>query len=122
MSIHQVIIVIKDIPTSELIQISVKAGMEIMNQFDPSRSNYSGSNEHNLFNKDYNAWIETNCEQKIYVVEDERELKEIDFLCNLEGAPTNFITNANSNKILVIGPFDSNRLNYFTKNCTSLVY
>ena len=118
MSVHQAIVVVKGQSPMDLVRMSVRAGMEIMNQFDPTRSSYAGTNEHKLFKKDFDEWVDSGCEQKLFVADESELLDEIEYYCNLEGAPTNFITD-NQTKIMVIGPYNSDRLKYFTQNCTS---
>lgn len=120
MSVHQAIIVLEDLSFKEVIQAGVRAGMEILAQFDPNRSAYSGDFTRKLFEKDYAEWCETGCEQKIFSVSSTDALEEVEFHCNMEGTPTNFITGEGSDKILVIGPFDSNRLNFYTQNCKQI--
>jgi hypothetical protein len=119
MSVHQAIVVVKGQSPMDLVRMSVRAGMEIMNQFDPTRSAYAGPNEHKLFKKDFDEWVDSECEQKLFVADNSELLDEIEYYCNLEGAPTNFISGETETKIMVIGPFDSERLKYFTQNCTS---
>lgn len=118
MSVHQVVVVLKGQSPVDLVRMSVRAGMEIMNQFDPTRSSYAGANEHKLFNKDFSEWVDAGCEQQLFVADSADLLDEIEFLCNMEGAPTNFINGEKETKILVVGPYSTQRLNYFTQNCT----
>ena len=92
--------------------------MEIMYQFDPSRSAYAGVAEHKQFAKDFSEWAETGYEQELNIAEDSDMLVEIELFCNMEGAPTNFISG--ESLILVIGPFNSDRIKYFTQNCTKI--
>ncbi|AQW88721.1 hypothetical protein pEaSNUABM50_00192 [Erwinia phage pEa_SNUABM_50] len=117
MSVHQVIIVVKDLEPMQLVRMSVRAGMEIMNQFDPTRTAYAGSHEHKNFNAWFDEWIEAGSPQNIYVADESAGLDEVEFHANLEGAPTNFIQDGSNSTILVVGPFDSARLNYYTQNC-----
>lgn len=117
MSVHQVIIVLKDLEPNKLVRMCVLAGMEIMNQFDPNRTSYVGSYEHKNFNSLFDEWIDSGSPQHIYVVDESSDFDEVEFHANLEGAPTNFIQDDNNSTILVVGPFDSARLNYYTQNC-----
>lgn len=117
MSVHQAIIIVKYLDSIELARVAVRAGMEIMNQYDPTRSSYAGSYEHKLFNVWYDEWINTGAEQRLYICDESHGLDEVEFHANLEAAPTNFIQQGTNSTILVVGPFDSNRLNFFTQNC-----
>lgn len=119
MSVHQAIIVLEDLPFKQLAQVAVRAGMEILSQFDPNRSAYTGESERKNFEKDYKEWAETDFEQQIFTVSSTDYLEEVELLCNMEGAPTNFIT-GEGDTILVIGPFNSERLRYYTQNCKQL--
>lgn len=120
MSVSQAIVVVKGQSPMDLVRLSTRAGMEIMYQFDQTRSAYAGEAEHKQFKKDFTEWAETGYEQNLYVADDSDMLVEIELFCNMEGAPTNFIDGESETLILVIGPFDSNRLKFFTQNCTMI--
>lgn len=117
MSVYQAIVIVEGQSPMDLVKLSVRAGMEIMNQFDPTRTQYSGKAEHELFKKDFSEWVAGGYEQHLYIASDSDLLSEIEFHCNMEGAPTNFIDEDSQSMIMVIGPFDSSRLRYFTQNC-----
>lgn len=120
MSVSQAIVIVKGQSPMDLVRMSIRAGMEIMYQFDPTRSAYAGVAEHKQFEKDFAEWSSTGYEQNIYVADESEMLNEIEMFCNMEGAPTNFIEGESETMILVVGPFDSSRLNYFTQNCTKI--
>lgn len=120
MSVSQAIVVVKGQSPMDLVRMATRAGMEIMYQFDPSRSAYAGVAEHKQFASDFTEWAETGYEQNLYIAEDSDMLVEIELFCNMEGAPTNFIDGESETLILVIGPFDSERIKYFTQNCTKI--
>lgn len=117
MSVYQAIVIVEGQSPMDLVKLSVRAGMEIMNQFDPTRTQYVGDNENKIFKKDFSEWVENGYEQHLYVASESDMLSEIEFHCNLEGAPINFVEEDSQSMILVIGPFDSERLRYFTQNC-----
>lgn len=116
MSVHQVILVLKDISPIELVKVSVKAGMEIMNQFNPTSSSYTGSFEEKNFKKVMASWSDAGFEQKIFFVDKPEDFEEVEFHANMEGAPTNFIQEGQSSNILVIGPYDTPTLDFYTQN------
>ena len=120
MSVYQAIIVVKGQSPMDLVSMSVRAGMEIMHQFDPTRSSYAGDAEHKCFKKDFDEWVKVDYEQQVYIAEDSDILSEIEFLCNMEGAPTSFLNPDMESLILVVGPFNSQRLDYFTHSCTKI--
>lgn len=120
MSVSQAIVIVSGQSPTELVKMSIRAGMEIMYQFDPSRSAYAGDAEHKQFRKDFTEWAESGFEQNLYIAEESEMLNEIEIFCNMEGAPTNFIDGDSETLILVVGPFDSDRLKYFTQNCTKI--
>lgn len=120
MSVSQSIVIVKGQSPDDLVRMSVRAGMEIMYQFDPSKSAYAGKSEHMHFSKNFTEWVDGGYEQNVHIADHPDMLEEIEMYCNIEGAPTNFITGQSQTLILVIGPYDSDRLKFLTRNCTKI--
>lgn len=120
MSVSQAIVIVKGQSPMDLVRMSIRAGMEIMYQFDPTKSAYAGMSEHHQFVKDFSEWTENGYEQTLHIAEDSEVLLEIEMYCNMDGAPTNFIDGESETLILVIGPFDSEKIKYYTQSCTTI--
>lgn len=115
---YQAVVIIENCDINSIIAQSVKAGMEIMNQYDPESPAYVGKYEEKQFRSLFKAWVDDGAEQITFTAPDSAVLKEIEFLAGLESTPMNFLDE--NPEVLVIGPYDSSRLDLFLQNCTKI--
>ncbi len=118
MSVHQVIFVVTGTPSITVVKETAAAGMEIQSKYIKGTENFAGNSELAAFNADLKLWTALSKPQIGVEVDDITVLREVEYLMTLESVPMNTLSDNSS--VLVAGPFDSERMDYFSQYGTEV--
>lgn len=116
--VSQAIIVLKGVDKVEALKQAVFGTMVMMSQYDVKNSGYVGNYEHGKFKYIVKAWQEQEMPVEVFEVDFPADMEEISLMAELETVPMNFIDEDST--VMILGPFDSKRIKFFTQNCKAL--
>lgn len=117
-SVLQTIVYVKGTDLKVLLKASVKAGMEIKDQFDPDSPNFSGQFEKAVFKNDSKKWASTGFNQHIIEVDSLDDITFLEMQANMEALAVNYIETDNdtaTTPVLVIGPCTGEKVLHIIK-------
>lgn len=113
----QAIVILEGTNPLDLVKEITMAGMTVLHQYNPSAASYVGEFESKQFTKHWDSWLKDNDkEQVVYFAPDADTLTEIEYKATLESVPLSVF--GNGEKVLVLGPFTKDRLDYLLSDCT----
>lgn len=114
---YQAVVILKGTPEAVIAKELVLGTQVLNNQYTSGKASYVGKFEAQQFKETYDKWVEGGAEIRVFYADDRLEIDDIEYKAvSLETVPASGW--GNDERVLVLGPFAAERLDFHLANCT----
>jgi hypothetical protein len=116
--VYQAVVILKGTPESVVAKEVALGTQVLIGQYTPGKASFVGKFEAKQFTETHDLWVKENEGLiRVFYADDRLELNDIEYkACSLETVPASGYGGGES--VLVLGPFDGERLDFHLQNCT----